>query len=213
VTQAALGTVYVIDDDDAVRDSLLFLLDVDGLTAQGFPSAETFLAAMPEAVRGCVVTDMKMPGLDGTDLLRLLMEHGVGLPVIVITGHGDVAAAADVMAAGAFDFIEKPFHDFAILGAVRGALGIGEDTAARDARAQLTGERVDQLPERERQVLDRMVRGETNGTIAAAEGISLTDVEMLRARIMVRLGARRPPDLVRLVTESRRYAVRETGSL
>ncbi len=197
--------VYVIDDDDAVRDSLLFLLDVEGLRGQGFASADAFLAALPLPFSGCVVTDLKMPGLDGADLLRLLPERGIRMPVIVITGQGDAPAAARALAAGAFDFIEKPFQDTAILGAIRAALTTGEPDPARAARARATGRRIAHLPERERTLLDWLVRGETNQGVASTHGLAIADVELLRARIMQRIGATSLPDLLRLVTEARRY--------
>jgi two-component system response regulator FixJ len=204
--------VYVIDDDDAVRDSLLFLLDVDGLRGRGFASAEAFLAA-PKAASGCIVTDLRMPGMEGTDLLRLLPWQGVHLPVILITGHGDLAAAARAVAAGAFDVIEKPFQDNAILGAVRAALSLGKPDTARDARASETAARIGRLAEQERRVLCSLVQGDANAQVAAAHGLALGDVALLRARIMRSVGAATPSELVRLVTEARRYAARAGGSL
>jgi two-component system response regulator FixJ len=119
-------TVYVVDDDDAVRDSLLFLLDVSGLPAQGFAGVAAFLAALPKGAAGCIVTDLRMPGLDGTDLLGLLPARGIFLPVIVMTGHANAEGAARALAAGAFHFIEKPFNDVALFDAVRAALAVGQ---------------------------------------------------------------------------------------
>jgi two-component system response regulator FixJ len=206
VTQVENGTVYVVDDDDAVRDSLLFLLDVDGLPARGFSGVAEFIAALPRPAIGCVVTDMRMPGLDGLDLLRLLEEHDSLLPAIVITGHHDVESAARVLAAGAFDFIEKPFQDSAILAAIHAAMAIGQPDPVRNARARATVDRIAHLPERERTVLDWLVQGETTRAPAAAQGFAAGDVELLRSRIMHRVGASSLPDLVRLVTEARRYA-------
>ncbi len=202
--------VYVIDDDDAVRESLLFLLDVEGLRGKGFASADAFLAADPMPTTGCIVTDLRMPGLDGADLLRLLPERGVRLPVIVITGQGDAPAAARALAAGAFDFIEKPFQDTAILAAIRAALRNEEPDPARAARARATGRLIAHLPEQERTMLERLVGGDTNHGLAAAHGMAIADVELLRARIMQRMGAASLPDLLRLVIEARRYAA-ESG--
>jgi two-component system response regulator FixJ len=207
VTAGETACVYVIDDDDAVRDSLLFLLDVEGLRGQGFASADAFLAAFPLPPGGCIVTDLRMPGLDGADLLRLLPERGIRKPVIVITGQGDAPAAARALAAGAFDFIEKPFQDTAILGAIRGAMTSDEPDPVRAARAKATGRRLAGLPERERTMLDWLVRGETNQGLAATFGMAVADVELLRARIMQGMGAASLPDLLRLVTEARRYAL------
>lgn len=212
MTRGGSPAVYVIDDDDAVRDSLLFLLGVDGLHGQGFASAEAFLAA-PKAAFGCIVTDLRMPGMEGTDLLRLLPLQGVHLPVILITGHGDMAAAARALAAGAFDVIEKPFQAGAILGAVRAALSRGKPDAVRDARASQTGARIARLAEQERRVLCRLMQGDTNTQVAAAQGLTPDDVAAIRARIMGRVGAASLSDLVRLVTEARRHAAQAGGSL
>jgi two-component system response regulator FixJ len=192
------GTVYVIDDDRAVRDSLLFLLDVEGLKARGFASVAAFLAAVPERATGCVVSDMRMPGLDGSDLLRMLPLHRAGLPVIVITGHGDVTAAVRAMEAGAFDFIEKPFQDSAILEAVRAALP-GADNAARERRAKAICDRVAGLSEAEYRLLKHLLRGDSNGAVASALQVALADVDLMRARIMRRLGAQSLAELVRNV--------------
>ena len=146
------ATVYVIDDDDAVRDSLLFLLEVDGLVGQGFANAEAFLRA-PTVAGGCIVSDVRMPGMEGTDLLRLLPLRGVHLPVILITGHGDLAEAARALAAGAFDVIEKPFQDAAILGAVRAALSRNKADTASD-RASALRDRERQLVEPRRRIVE-----------------------------------------------------------
>jgi two-component system response regulator FixJ len=206
VTSGERATVYVIDDDDAVRDSLLFLLDVEGFRGQGFAAVDAFLAVTPTPASGCIVSDLRMPVLDGSDLLRLLPERGIRLPVIVITGQGDAPAAARALAAGAFDFIEKPAQDTAILGAIRAALATGEPDPARAARARATGRHIAQFAEHERAMLDRMVRGETNQGLAAMQGIAVAEIELMRARIMQRMGAASLPDLLRLVIEARRYA-------
>ena len=130
------------------------------------PSADAFLAAAPKHATGCIVTDLRMHGLDGADLLRALPEFDIRLPAIVITGHGDAPAAARAMAAGAFDFIEKPFMDFAILDAVRAALAIGKPDPARIARAREAGDRIARLTDRERSVLGALVQGTTDSTPA-----------------------------------------------
>ncbi len=200
------ATVYVIDDDDAVRGSLLFLLDVEGFRGQGFARVDDFFAQVPPPSSGCIVTDLRMPVLDGSDLLRSLPDRGIRLPVIVITGHGDAQAAAQALAAGAFDFIEKPFQDTAILGAIRAALTNGEPDPARAARARAARHHIAHFPERERMMLDRLVCGETNQGLAAVDGIAVADVELLRARIMRRMGAASLLDLLRLVIDARRYA-------
>jgi two-component system response regulator FixJ len=206
------ATVYVIDDDEAVRDSLLFLLAVDGFRGQGFAGVEAFLALSPKPASGCIVTDLRMPGLDGADLLRLLPQHGIRLPVIVITGQGDASAAARALAAGAFDFIEKPFPDAAILDALRAALGLDAIDPTRGARARATGRQLADLPEPERKLLDWLMGGEGNQALAAPNGIALVEVERLRARIMQRMGVANLTDLMRLVNDARRYDVATAGS-
>jgi two-component system response regulator FixJ len=205
VTPAEAATVYVVDDDEAVRDSLLFLLQVDGLPVRGFAGAAEFLAALPQLTAGCVVTDLRMPGLDGAELLRQLSERAPHLPVIVMTGHGDVAAAARVAAAGAFDFIEKPFQDTAILQAVRAALESGPADSSRAERAKKIGETIAHLPARERGVLEWLMQGEGSRAVIASYGVALSDIDLLRARLMLRMGAESVPDLVRLVMEARRF--------
>jgi len=206
VTHGEPATVYVIDDDDAVRDSLLLLLDVEGFRGQGFAGVDAFLAVTPTPSSGCIVSDLRMPGMDGGDLLRLLPERGIRLPVIVITGQGDAPAAAHALAAGAFDFIEKPFQDTAILGAIRAALTNGKPDPDRAVRARATRRHIAHFPERERMILDRLVLGDTTQGLAALHGIAVADVELMRARIMQRMGAASMPDLLRLVMEARRYA-------
>jgi two-component system response regulator FixJ len=198
MTSVGSGTVYVVDDDAAVRDSLLFLLEVEGLTAQGFDSVERFLATVPERAAGCVVSDMRMPGMDGEDLLRLLPLHRPGLPVIVITGHGDVGAAVHAMAAGAFDFIEKPFQDVAILEAVRAALP-GADQTARMRRAEAMCARIAGLSEIDRTMLMRLLHGESSRALASA--------------LHIALGAQSLADLVRSVGQACGYAGASACSL
>jgi two-component system response regulator FixJ len=213
VTQGETAPVYVVEDDEAVRRSLLFLLDVEGLPAQGFASAAAFLSAVPKPSAGCVITDLRMEGLDGADLVRALPEHGIHLPVIVITGHGDAPAAARALAVGAFDFIEKPFLASSILEAVRAALSSATPDAARLERARHTGSRIALLTEGERTVLDLAMQGMTDGTIAVVLSLPHAEIERLRAGIMVRLGAASLLALARLVRDARRYADRDNGSL
>ena len=212
MTAGEVATVFVIDDDEAVRHSLLFLLEVEGMTAHGFAGVDAFLAAPLTLTAGCIVTDLQMPGLNGADLLRVLPERGVGLPVIVITGHGDVVAAGRAMAAGAFDFIEKPFQDSTILGAVRAALARDRPDPERAARAGATAARIAGLAGPERRALDLLLQGADLTALATSLGIAQDETELMRARILQRLGARRLPDLVRLVTEVRRYADGTDGS-
>jgi two-component system response regulator FixJ len=211
VTEPGPGIVYVIDDDDGVRDSLLFLFGVDDLPALGFSSAEAFLAALPERPVGCIVTDMQMPGEQGANLLRILPQRAVLMPVIVMTGQGDVATALNVLKAGAFDFIEKPFQDTTILNAVRAALTAGHRDIAQDARARVARDAIARFSGRDRAVLDGLVDGESNSTIAARTELPVAEVELVRAAILQRLQASGLPDLIRLVVAGRRLAGQPAG--
>ncbi len=198
------ATVHVIDDDDAARDSLLFLLETEGITATGHPSADEFLAHVDSAaVRGCIVTDVRMPGMTGIELLQALRERGATVPVVVITGHGDIALAVEAMKAGAHDFLEKPYRDDALINAVRTALvetrrgqdGGGGRSTAEQASACL---RFTGLSPREREVLDGLVAGSSNKTIARQLGISPRTVEVYRANLMTKTQATSLSHLVRL---------------
>lgn len=192
------AVVYVIDDDDAVRQSLSFVFKTAGIEARTYDSATSFLAHLPQVKAGCVVTDVRMPGLSGIELLRRLKEMHVALPVIVITGHGDVPLAVEAMKAGAADFLEKPFDDEALLLAVNAALRDQDANAKRDAeRADITN-RLATLSHRERQVLDGLVAGHPNKTIAYDHGISPRTVEIYRANVMSKMHATSLSDLVRM---------------
>lgn len=193
------AAIHVVDDDEAVRDSLAFLFDTAGLLARTYDSATAFLHVASGLSAGCVVTDIRMPGLDGLGLQRRLTELGIGLPVIVMTGHGDVPLAVQALKAGAVDFIEKPFDDEVLLTTVRAALEASH--AARDSAAEAAaiGQRIARLTPRERQVLDGLVTGQPNKTIAYDLGTSPRTVEVHRARVMEKMGARSLPELVRMV--------------
>jgi two-component system response regulator FixJ len=192
-------TVHVIDDDEAIRASLAFLLDTVGLEARTYDSAEAFMAAAPALAPGCVVTDMRMPGMSGLDLVRRLRERAVEIPVIVITGHADVPLAVEAMKAGVADFIEKPFDDEVLLAAIRLALARGEDAEEREVRQAAIRERLESLSTRERQVLDALVAGRANKVIAYDLGISPRTVEVYRANVMTKMQAASLSELVRMV--------------
>jgi two-component system response regulator FixJ len=197
VAAAAERTVFVVDDDDAARDSLVMLLKSDGLTARGFASAHDFLATFDPAARGCLVTDLRMPSMDGIELIRALKGLGCLLPVIVITGHADVSRAVDAMKAGATDFIEKPYESEQILRGIRACME--ENDAAVDANAARTRvlRRLDSLTGRERQVLDLIVEGASNKVIASTLSISPRTVEIYRANVMSKMRAESLSDLIR----------------
>ena len=190
--------VCVIDDDEAVRDSIGFLLTTADIAVRTYDSAAAFLAAMPIADVGCIVTDVRMPEINGIDLLRRLKQLKVSAPVIVITGHGDVPMAVEAMKIGATDFLEKPFDDTALLDAVQGALGHGEEDKARNVEREQIAARLATLSTRERQVLDGLVAGHPNKTIAFDLKISPRTVEIYRANLMSKMQASSLSALVRM---------------
>jgi|SRR5215510_14165658 len=190
--------VHVIDDDEAMRDSLAFLLRSVGLDVQTHESAAAFLDLAPKVEAGCVITDVRMPGVSGIDLLRRLRELKFGVPVIVITGHGDVPLAVEAMKIGAVDFLEKPFDDEALLAAVRSALSQLEQDSKRDAERRRIEGRLAALSNRERDVLEGLVGGRANKQIAFDLGISPRTIEIYRANLMTKMQAATLSDLVRM---------------
>jgi two-component system response regulator FixJ len=190
--------VHVIDDDEAMRESLSFLLDTAGFAARTYESAVAFLDQAHDLAPGCIVTDVRMPEMNGLELVRRLKERGVGLPVIVITGHGDVPLAVEAMKAGVIDFLEKPFDDEALLQAVRSAV----DAQARDSQQQAEKRRFEGMLEglspREQEVLRGVIAGKANKIIAFELGISPRTVEVYRANVMTKTGAAGLSELVRM---------------
>lgn len=192
------GIVHIIDDDEGVRESIEFLFRSAQLEVRVYESATAFLSKASEAPGGCIVTDVRMPEVSGIDLLRRLKELKSPLPVIVMTGHGDVPLAVEAMKAGAVDFIEKPFDDDLMLAAVRAALTRGEMTGKRDAERAEIEERLKKLSPRERDVLQGLVGGHPNKIIAHNLGISPRTVEIYRANVMSKMAAPSLSDLVRM---------------
>jgi len=190
--------VHVIDDDEAIRESLAFLLESAQLDVKTYESANAFLETLSREAHGCVVTDIRMPGVSGIELLRQLKTMGVALPVIVITGHADVPLAVEAMKSGAVDFIEKPFDDDAFLSTIRSALRQHEKDARREAERSEIHARLAALSGRERQVLEGLVAGYPNKTIAFDLGISARTVEIYRANVMTKMQANSLSDLVRM---------------
>jgi two-component system response regulator FixJ len=188
--------VHVIDDDEAMRDSLEFLFETADLPVSTYESAVAFLAGAQKGVSGCVVTDVRMPEMSGLDLLRELRARGINAPIIVITGHGDIALAVEAMKAGAADFLEKPFDDERLLGLVRRTLEQGADPPVSEEQAAARAKTA-RLSPRERQVLKRLVDGQLNKTIAWELGISARTVEVYRAKLMTKMEAAAFADLVR----------------
>ncbi len=192
------GTVYIIDDDPIVCNSIRLLLETEGLDARAFVSARDFLSAIGPDEMGCVVTDVRMPGMNGVDLLTYIAARGLNLPVIVMTGQADVALAVHAMKQGAVDFMEKPFSDAALLDSVHKALERNIRHPERDATAQEIRSRLAALSAREREVLDRLIAGKSNKCIAYELGISYRTVEVHRANLMKKARAGSLPELVRM---------------
>lgn len=190
--------VHVVDDDEAMRDSMAFLLRAENLQVQTYADATDFLNALPEIKAGCVVTDVRMPGMSGIELLQRLRELKVSVPVIVVSGHGDVPLAVEAMKTGALDFIEKPFDDDVFLRAVRMALSAHAVDSQRQAQKAAINSRLESLSNREREVLEGLVAGHPNKTIAYDLGISPRTVEIYRANVMEKMQARSLSDLVRM---------------
>jgi two-component system response regulator FixJ len=189
---------HVIDDDEAVRESMEFLLRSARLTVRTYDSAVTFLEVVPTIGSGCIITDVRMPGVSGIDLLRRLKEMEIGLPVIVITGHGDVPLAVEAMKFGAVDFLEKPFDDDVLLASVRSALNWSEASAALESERADVRARIATLTRRERDVLDGLVSGHPNKIIAFDLNISPRTVEIYRANVMTKMKAGSLSGLVRM---------------
>ena len=190
--------VHVIDDDEAVRQSLKFLLESASIGVETHASATEFLRLLPEVEPACVITDVRMPNISGIDLLRRLRELKRGIPVIVITGHGDVALAVEAMKIGAADFLEKPFDDEALLASVRSAINShGREQQRHNERGEVEG-RLATLSKRERDVLDGLVAGLANKQIAFELGISPRTIEIYRANLMTKMQAASLSDLVRM---------------
>ena len=192
------AVVHVIDDDEAMRHSLTFLLECAGIDTRDYASALAFLERGEGAERGCIVTDVRMPGMTGLELVARLKAAGRADPIIVITGHGDVPLAVQAMKAGARDFIEKPFDDATLLDAVRGALAESSGLRSAETERRAARDRVESLSARERQVLDGLVEGKPYKIIAFDLGISARTVEIYRAHVMTKMQAGSLSELVRM---------------
>ncbi|MGE5270440.1 MAG: response regulator FixJ [Thiohalocapsa sp.] len=190
--------VYVVDDDEAVRESLSALLEAKSYTVRTFGLAREFLAAAPTLRRGCLIADIRMPEMDGLELQQQLTERSFSFPLIVITGHGDVPLAVRAMKAGAVDFIEKPFSADAILASLDAALGRLRTSAGEDPQAAAASARIALLSPREREVLQGLLAGLPNKSIAYDLAISPRTVEIHRARVMDKMGARSLSELIRM---------------
>jgi two-component system, LuxR family, response regulator FixJ len=192
------SVVHVIDDDEAARDALRFLLEAAKLTARTYESAAAFLSRLSELESGCIITDVRMPEMSGIELLQRLRSVAVRLPVIVITGHGDIALAVEAMKLGAVDFFEKPYDDEALLASIKAALARREDDSQRESTKTEIKRRILDLSQRERQVLEGLVAGQPNKNIAVDLNISPRTVEIYRANVMTKMRAASLSELVRM---------------
>ena len=193
------ATVFVIDDDASVRDSINLILSLKGMRTQLFPSAEDFLEAYRPEWRGCILTDLQMPGMSGLDLQQALHERGVLLPVVVLTAHGDVPTTRVAMKGGAFDFLEKPINDEVLLDVLKNAIREDIHRHAAESAEDALRSRLARLTPREREVLDLLVEGLSHREIAARLTISPRTVEVYKARMMEKLQCRSLAELIRAV--------------
>ena len=191
------SVVHLIDDDEDVRRAVSFLLGTAGFAVRVYESAIHFLEKCSPSLSGCIVSDVRMPGMDGLQLLRRLKEMGVTLPVVILTGHADVALAVEAMKAGAADFIEKPFPDDVLLAAIRSALVRHRENPSDSDTGQIRA-RLASLTSREREVLDGLLAGHPNKTIAYDLGLSPRTVEIHRANVMTKMAASSISELVRM---------------
>ncbi len=191
-------TVFIVDDDPAIRFAMQALMDSVNLRHEIFPSGDEFLAAVSDHRPGCLVLDIRMPGLGGLELQQELINRGNELPIIFITGHGDVPMAVEAMQKGAIDFIQKPFRDQDLLDRIRDALKTDEQRRTQQQKHSEVADRVARLTKREREVFDLVVTGKPNKVIAYELGVSQRTVEIHRARVMEKMQARSLADLVKM---------------
>jgi len=190
-------TVFIVDDDEGVRDGLSLLLDTVGQQCELYEGGHEFLEAYDGEQRGCLVLDIRMPRMTGLDLQKKLLEMGSGLPIIFITGHGDIPMAVEAMRRGALDFIRKPFREHDLLERINEALSIDENAHRKAQDRQELAEKLSSLSEREREVFERVADGQMNKVIAGELGISERTVEVHRGQVMKKLGVRTLAQLVR----------------
>ena len=194
-------TVYIVDDDPAVRDSLSLLLSLRGYHTATFATAEDFLAAVDPQWAGCVLADIRLPGLSGLEMQGMLIQRGVRIPVVIVTGHGDVASARAAFRRDAVDFLEKPYDDETPVAAVEAAFARERARLASHGRVRLRQDRLAALTEREREVMQLVVRGHHNKEVADQLAISPRTVEVHKARVMAKLGARNLAELIRIADD------------
>lgn len=195
----AKSTVFVVDDDQAMRNSLKWLIESVGVQVESFSSADDFLAQYQPGRNGCLVLDVRMPGMSGLDLQEQLTQRNFQIPVVIITGHGDVPMAVRAMKSGAIDFIEKPFNDEVLLDAIRRAIAFGEQQRSHEIEHRQIQERLQHLTPREHEVMQMVTEGRSNKEIANSLGVSAKTIEAHRARVMEKMQAGSLAELVRMV--------------
>lgn len=203
--EADAPLILIVDDDEAMRSSMAFLFASIGLAAQTYADAASFLAALPppEQLRpGALVLDVRMPGMSGLELQRLLAERHFPLPILIVTGHGDVPMAVQALKAGAHDFVEKPFKEQYLLDMVGAAIRVSQDTLTRQSRQRSISERLARLGRREREVLDGILAGKLNKVIAYELELSVKTVEAYRASIMLKMEAGSLAELATMVAKA-----------
>jgi two-component system, LuxR family, response regulator FixJ len=193
--------VFIVDDDDAVRDSLALLLGLRGYATRSFARGEDFLSAIDRRASGCILLDLRLPGIDGLAVQAEIAARGIGLPIIMLTAHGDAANARAALKAGAFDFLEKPIDDAVLRTAITAALARDHEARDRAGRRAAWQDKLARLTPREREVLELVVHGRHNREIAATLGISPRTVEVYKARVMDKLQVDRLPDLIRIALD------------
>ena len=198
-----LNTVCVVDDDPAIRDSMMEMLSAAGLAAETYPSADAFLDAFEPSRVGCAVLDVYMPGIDGLDLCEKLRKEHPYIPIIIVTGHGDVAKARRSFKMGAVDFIEKPFSNRQLLTLIRETIGKGARDRYRSEHRKEIAARIKLLSEREREVMDLVLKGFLNKQMAAALGVHERTIEFHRKNIMKKMQAKSTPELVTMALACR----------
>ena len=193
------ASVFVVDDDREVRDALRLLLESVGLRVECFESSQAYLKQFNPEKPGCLVLDVRMPGMSGLDLQEHLFERNIQIPVVIITGHGDVPMAVRAMKSGAIDFIEKPFNDEVLLDAIRRAIARGEQQRSHHSEHLQIQERLSHLTPREHEVMQMVTEGRSNKEIANTLGVSAKTIEAHRARVMEKMQAGSLAELVRMV--------------
>jgi RNA polymerase sigma factor (sigma-70 family) len=192
------ATVFVVDDDQAMRNSLKWLIESVGVQVESFSSADDFLGQYQAGRSGCLVLDVRMPGMSGLDLQDYLVDNNIRIPVVIITGHGDVPMAVRAMKSGAIDFIEKPFNDEVLLDAIRRAIAFEEQQRSHQSEHRQVKKRLASLTPREREVMDMVTEGKSNKEIANTLGVSAKTIEAHRARVMEKMQAGSLAELVRM---------------